>query len=344
MQLVLHSHGLRLDVAAGVFYLTDGDHERSISPELIDSISVLAGDCWLSARAVRLAAEAEVPIYFHDDFGEADACLRSAYFESLAARRRGQVYFSDAVAGAAWVVEQFRLKTTEQVSNLNFLANRRKKLKERLDAAAEAMLGHKEQWSDLAATSPSPTWASRVMGQEGATARAYWRALSSGLPSEWQFDGRSRRPARDAYNALTNYCYGILYARVERAIFAAGLDPHLGVLHADEYDRPTLAYDLIEPFRPWVDRFLLIQILQYKLDPEVVEARDGGQWITHAAKKELVTNFNAYFEGLTNWRGKRAKRSGQIYRHAQDLARLIDDYQRPLADQPKGVGDQPNIH
>ncbi|SEQ60076.1 CRISPR-associated endonuclease Cas1 [Neolewinella agarilytica] len=330
MQLVLHTHGLRLDVAAGIFHLTDGEHERSISPELIDSISVLSGDCLLTARAVRLAAAAEVPIYFHDDFGEADACLRSAYFESLARRRRGQVYFSDSVAGAAWVVAQFLLKTDAQVDNLRYLSNRRKKHSEELGAAAGAMEKTKEHWEALAKQKPSPKWASQVMGHEGAIARTYWQALSAALPAEWQFAGRSRRPAQDPYNALTNYCYGILYARVERTLFAAGLDPHLGILHADEYDRPTLAYDLIEPFRPWVDRFLLQQILQFKLDLATVEARDGGWWITHAAKKELVPNFNQYFQGLTLWRGQRAKREGQIYRHAQDLARTIDSStQRP---------------
>ena len=42
----------------------------------------------------------------------------------------------------------------------------------------------------------------------------------------------------------------MLYAVVEGGLFASGLDPHLGILHADEYNKPTLAFDMIEPFRP----------------------------------------------------------------------------------------------
>lgn len=323
MQLVLHTPELKLDVKNGIFHLVAGEIEREISPELISSITVVA-ECWLSAAAVRLAAGAGVPIYFHDDFGDADACLRSPYFEALALRRRKQVYFSDNPAGAAWVVKLFRLKTEEQVANLHYLANRKKKLAEEMGAAAGVLQAFEEQWESLAGEVPNPDWASRLMGLEGTAARIYWRALSSALPPEWQFERRSRRPAQDAYNALTNYCYGILYALVERALFAAGLDPHLGILHADEHDRPTLAYDLIEPFRPWVDRFLLLQIIQFKLDPAVVEVGAEDCRITSVAKKELIPAFNAYFHAKANWQGERSSRSGQIYRHAADLARFIE--------------------
>ncbi|MEM7571698.1 MAG: CRISPR-associated endonuclease Cas1 [Bacteroidota bacterium] len=249
MQVVLHTPGLKLDVKNGIFLLSSEEHEREISPELIDSISVVA-NCWIASAAVRLAAEAEVPIYFHDDFGDADACLRSAFFESLALRRRKQVYFSDDLAGANWVVEQFRLKGVEQIGNLRYLANRRPGQKEELAKAIASIEQFDADWLKLANQTPNPSWASQIMGKEGALARTYWQAIAKALPKAWQFQGRSRRPALDAYNALTNYFYGMLYALVERALFTAGLDPHLGILHADEYDRPTLAYDLIEPFRP----------------------------------------------------------------------------------------------
>jgi CRISPR-associated protein Cas1 len=194
MQLILHTPNLKIDVRNGIFHLhaEEENIERDISPELIDSISVVS-NCWLSAAAIRLAAEAEVPIYFHDDFGDADACQRSPNFEALALRRRKQVYFSDAPAGAGWIVEQFRLKTDEQVANLKFLGNREKRLQAELGAAAGAMNGYDEQWNALAAEAPSPDWAARLMGLEGATARVYWRALSSSLPPAWRFERRSRR-------------------------------------------------------------------------------------------------------------------------------------------------------
>jgi CRISPR-associated protein Cas1 len=115
----------------------------------------------------------------------------------------------------------------------------------------------------------------------------------------------------------------MLYSITEQALFAAGLDPHLGILHADEYDRPTLAYDLIEPFRPWVDRFLLLQIFAEKIPPNLVAQRDGGYWVTHDAKKTLIPAFNAYLEKRNRWEGRRIDSRAQIFRHAAALAKLI---------------------
>ncbi len=51
--------------------------------------------------------------------------------------------------------------------------------------------------------------------------------------------------------------YSMLYAVLEGALFAAGFDPHLSILHADEYNKAVLAFDLIEAFRPWIDRLLI---------------------------------------------------------------------------------------
>jgi CRISPR-associated protein Cas1 len=55
----------------------------------------------LSSAAVQLAARSDIPIYFFDRYGDAEACLRSPYFESLATLRRKQVYFSDRKEGSA---------------------------------------------------------------------------------------------------------------------------------------------------------------------------------------------------------------------------------------------------
>jgi len=54
-----------------------------------------------------------------------------------------------------------------------------------------------------------------------------------------------------------NYCYAILEAEARLALLRVGMDPHLGLLHADYRWRPSLALDLMEPMRPIVDEFVL---------------------------------------------------------------------------------------
>jgi len=269
MQLVLNTHGLLLKVKNKVFYVTAGDESRMISPEKVASIAVTA-PCMMSSAAVELAADAQIPIYFFDRIGDARSCLRSPYFESLATLRRKQVYFSDSKEGGAWVVDQFRHKTVHQVQVLKYLRDRKSKFAEEIGQCIKVLEKRQNELKEKVEI-PSSAWSASLMGWEGHQAKLYWRMVAACMPDEWTFESRSRRPAKDSFNAMVNYLYGMLYSIVEQALFAAGLDPHLGILHTDEYDRPTLSYDLIEPFRPWIDRFIVERILQKEVEDHFFE-------------------------------------------------------------------------
>jgi len=82
---------------------------------------------------------------------------------------------------------------------------------------------------------------------EARAARIYWQAL-------FGEDDFHRDPEGEGVNALLNYGYAVLRAVVARALCAAGLHPSLGVHHHNRYDAFCLADDLMEPFRPVVDR------------------------------------------------------------------------------------------
>src|SRR5207253_5967923 len=85
-----------------------------------------------------------------------------------------------------------------------------------------------------------------LMGLEGVAGREYFAALSLALPERFRFQGRSRSPARDEFNCFLNYAYGVLYSLVERACLLSGLDPCIGLMHTDNYNKPSLVFDLIE--------------------------------------------------------------------------------------------------
>lgn len=323
MQLVLNTHGLSLKVKDGRFRVSGKEQVRDISPEQISSIAITS-PCLLSSAAVRLAAESEIPIYFFDRFGDADACLRSPYFESLATLRRKQVYFSDRREGTAWVVLQFSRKTAGQIDVFKALRRKRRALHVEVD---ERILEFNRETDLLKKRIQRPTekWAATIMGWEGQLARKYWALLSKALPEDWQFAGRSRRPAQDPFNSAINYFYGMLYAQVEQALFGAGLDPHLGILHADEYDRPTLAYDLIEGFRPWVDLFVIESIYEHQENLiECFEAVEGGWWLGKAGKRLLIPAYNEWMRKPVRWEGRQMRRIAHIHRAAAELAKTID--------------------
>ncbi len=93
-----------------------------------------------------------------------------------------------------------------------------------------------------------------LLGIEGAAARVYFGAFSTMLKngSDFDFDKRNRRPPRDPINALLSLAYALLTRSMVLAIARTGLDPGLGFYHQVRSDRPALALDLIEEFRPIV--------------------------------------------------------------------------------------------
>jgi CRISPR-associated protein Cas1 len=56
---------------------------------------------------------------------------------------------------------------------------------------------------------------------------------------------------------MRNYLFACLESEARLALLAQGLDPALGVLHADQRNRDSLALDAIEPMRAAADNVLL---------------------------------------------------------------------------------------
>jgi CRISPR-associated protein Cas1 len=80
---------------------------------------------------------------------------------------------------------------------------------------------------------------------EARAARAYWPRL---------FVDFVREDANDKRNGLLNYGYAVVRSAVARALVGSGLLPAFGVNHASVSNAFNLADDLMEPFRPFVDR------------------------------------------------------------------------------------------
>ncbi len=101
----------------------------------------------------------------------------------------------------------------------------------------------------------------RLRGLEGEAAVSYFSAfndLVNAAPDEFIYTKRSRRPPRDALNALLSFIYALLTHDARSACEASGLDAAVGFLHRDRPGRPGMALDLMEEFRPFLaDRLAL---------------------------------------------------------------------------------------
>ena len=98
---------------------------------------------------------------------------------------------------------------------------------------------------------------------EARAAVYYWKNLFGDIPNFI----RSRDGVSP--NHLLNYGYAILRAVVARSLVASGLLPTLGIHHHNRYNAYCLADDIMEPYRPYVDRLVLYIIEQYGIDIEL---------------------------------------------------------------------------
>lgn len=95
-----------------------------------------------------------------------------------------------------------------------------------------------------------------LLGFEGAAAAAYFGSFDALLrkdqdaPQRFDFTQRNRRPPRDPVNALLSLAYSMLVRQYTQVLASVGFDPFRGYYHQPRFGRPSLALDMMEPFRP----------------------------------------------------------------------------------------------
>lgn len=135
-----------------------------------------------------------------------------------------------------------------------------------------------------------------IRGSEGITSRDYFGAFDLTLKQQrehFTFANRSRRPLRDRINCLLSFLYALVRNDCVAALTATGLDPFVGFLHADRSNRPSLALDLMEEFRPWLaDRLAITLVNRKQIAPEHFNVRVGGAVeLTENGRRILIKSY-----------------------------------------------------
>lgn len=128
---------------------------------------------------------------------------------------------------------------------------------------------------------------------EARGARAYWQNLfgDSGFRRDREGGGA---------NALLNYGYAVLRAIIARGVCASGLHPALGIHHHNRYDNFCLASDLMEPFRPLVDKTVCDLMRQREGDRSELNREERQELINVFAGRVRVEGARmTFFQGVS---------------------------------------------
>ncbi len=205
---------------------------------------VLLGNVSVSAQALHLLCEASIPVvhfssghWFYgitQGMGLRNAFDRRAQFEAAADPQRC-LEFAVAIVEA----KGFNQRT--------LIGRNVKPRPKAVGAAMKALLRKVPHAKSL----------EELLGLEGGIAAHYFQTFGDALKprdfeSEWDFEGRNRRPPRDPVNALLSFAYAMLSKECTIALASEGLDPWWGLFHQPRHGRPALALDLMEEFRPLI--------------------------------------------------------------------------------------------
>lgn len=258
--LSIQSFGAKLRSRDGLFvvYQPDlsgaGQHrEEEFAVSSVDTI-LLHPHTSASVDALLLAHKHQIPVLLLDERELPSSFLAGLQPPSSFQIWKRQLLLHGTPEGLGYARDWLCLKVRRKIEWLGKLRSYREgPALERINACLAVLHDTHARLSHHALL-PAESAAASLRGIEGQGQRVYLDTLSSLLPAQTRFDGRSRQPAQDLFNAMLNYAYGILYNWVERALWETGLNPYFGFLHSNERQHKALLFDLIEPFRPWMDK------------------------------------------------------------------------------------------
>jgi len=275
--LIISGHGAGLNVQNGSLIVRDGfthypqkrvEHRLfPRDPNMPSRIVILDGSGSLSFDAMDWLSAQQVPLIRINWRGEVQSVFGAVGY-SADPKKVAQQRALQASSGVKIARQLIHEKVTNSVHTLIDRLPPSSALNDTLSKLNEIR-------SELRAGKQNSTWS--VLGAEGKAATIYfetwqdiiirWKGIGRRpIPSDWHKVGPRttnarqkiyKRNASHPVNAMLNYAYAVLQNRLQGEIIGRGLDPSIGFLHTERPNRPALVFDLMEPFRPVIDRTVL---------------------------------------------------------------------------------------
>lgn len=324
MKLVINTPGTYVHKSGECFLMERREEKKEISAKKIEQI-LITTHAAISTDAIELALDNNIDIVFLRNTGQPFGRIWHSKLGSISTIRRKQLFLQDQPYGLQLIKEWIGQKIDNQISHLENLAvNRRDETRRAL--IKDSISKIKELRNKLASIDGQKTIEEvreTIQGYEGTASRIYFSLLGKLIPERYSFAGRSKNPAQDYYNCFLNYSYGILYSSVEKACIIAGLDPYIGIMHTDNYNKKALVFDLVEMYRGFMDELVFKMFSTKKIDDSHVKNVEGGFYLNQEGKKVLISEYNLLLEKKLRYRNRNIEFSNIIQYDCHQIANRI---------------------
>ncbi len=316
MQLVIDKYGSVIKQKENLFQIVDGDKKNEFSADDISQI-IISSSASITAGVIKLAMEKDIDIVYLNKFGTPYARIYPCKLGGTTLTRRKQAtqYYSERIADV--VKEIIRAKIKNQIGLLKTIEKTRNNVD--FSTIINTIKRNTEGISSLNGTVEDIR--NRLLGIEGFASQSYWTALSKIFPFK-----ERQQEAKDAFNSMLNYGYGILYSEVEKACIIAGLDPYLGFMHTDRYGKPSMVLDLIEDFRqPIVDRAITTVFSRKQVDENDTEKSGNTLMLSKSGKGKVIEAVLVRLHSKSKYNDKTLSLQAIILEQARQIVRILLD-------------------
>lgn len=317
MQLVINTYGSYLHCKDGGFEVKTDEKNFNVSVKKVSSILITTA-AFLSTDALKLAMDNNIDVVFLDHFGDPYGRVWHSKLGSTVLIRRRQIEISETEKGLNLAKEWIRNKFNNQIDFLLRLRDSRTKMSAEITSALDSVREICKQLDNVSGVIDEAR--QTILGIEGSAGRAYFDILSRIMPERYRFEGRSRNPAKDEFNCFLNYGYGVFYSLVEKACIIAGIDPYVGIIHTDNYNKKSMVFDLIENYRIWVDETVVSLFAARKVKEDQFGKLENGFTLDKPGKAVLLTELNEFLDTQIRYRGRNIKRRDIIQFDAHRIA------------------------
>lgn len=320
MQLVINTYGSYLQKEGDCFKVKTDDKVFEISCKKVSSI-LISTAAYITTDAIKLAMENNIDIVFMDEHGNPYGRVWHSKLGSTVLIRRRQLEISATSEGfelvRGWVIK----KIENQIDFLEQLKRPRQEKAEKLEESIKEIVDIREKLTLLSGTIDEKR--GTIMALEGVAGKIYFDTLSYIMPDRFKFEGRSRNPARDEFNAMLNYAYGVLYSIVEKSCIIAGLDPYIGFLHTDNYNKKSLVFDLIEMFRIYAEETVVFLFTGRKVKAEYFDKVKDGLTLNRDGKAVLIQALNENLDETIRYKGRNIQKRNIIQFECHAIANSL---------------------
>lgn len=277
MILMITEQGASVGIEGGKVTVRAKDILKTLPKELIESVSIF-GNIQLSTPFIRHCLTRNIPISYFSTTGEYFGRTASTSGQNILRLKKQIELFDqgDFRYGLAYRILEAK------INNQLIVLRRYKKY----DLSIESEIGNIERLKNSMKKSST---LEEMMGYEGIVSRLYFQATSRLLPSEFKFEGRSKRPPRDPFNSMISLGYTLLLHEMIGQIEAVGLSPYGGFIHGHRRSHPSLASDLIEEYRAvLIDSMVVSMVLNHETKIEDFTVTDAGVFLSDAFLKKFL--------------------------------------------------------